>query len=405
MNQRLRIVKKEVRMRMSRLLALSVAVAIVAAACGVGQAPKAIAPDIPSTTLGQVTSAAPTPPPTPPKIVSELVLTATCGLAVFDATSIDLNRFEPFTGDWDELTRGQTQKDYQVAYGWWDAFDWSVAVSTDTSLVLFGQKKQPTTERLPFANAIFEFGDQGWRAVEMGRCRIEMGRDGFGTARFTIDPEDPPGPDTTSLSLLATEGACASGQAPLDREVIAVAVETDTTVNITTLVESAPGPQTCPSNPSFPLSVPLSMPLGDRAIRDTASFPIRDLVWPLPPEDLFLALHTASDPPAPGTANVVTWSGEQSGALLFGPDGWGADPTFIQRFEAPGPMVISAFVTLCDATVGCPDELEPGEVEAIPRVGTECTLVYTPNPGQNILMTIRFGDLSCAIDVKIGGVG
>ncbi len=391
-------------MRKSQLLVLSVAVAIVAAACGIAQTPNAGVSDVPSTTIGQVTSAAPTPPPTQPTIVAEFELTARCGLAEFDANSIDLNRFEPFTGDWDELTRGQTQADYQVAYGWWDAFDWSVAVSIDTSLVLFGQKKQPTTERLPFANAIFEFGDQGWRSVEMGRCRIEMGRDGFGTARFTIDPETPPNPDTTNLSLLATEGACASGRAPVDREVIAVVVETDTAVDITTLIELASGLQTCPSNPSFSMSVPLSTPLGDRSIRNTASYPLGDLVWPLPLEDLFLALRTGGDPPASGAANVIAWSGEQSGALSFGTDRWNPDPTFIQGFEAPGPMIISGFVTLCDETAGCPEELEASEVETIPRVGAECTLIYTPARGQNITMTIRFSDGGCAIDVAIGPI-
>ncbi|NOX21953.1 MAG: hypothetical protein GXP36_02535, partial [Actinobacteria bacterium] len=60
----------------SRLLALSAAVAIVAAACGVAESPSAGVSDIPSTTIGQVTSAAPTPPPTQPTIVAEFELTA-----------------------------------------------------------------------------------------------------------------------------------------------------------------------------------------------------------------------------------------------------------------------------------------------------------------------------------------
>ncbi|VAW09673.1 hypothetical protein MNBD_ACTINO02-1640 [hydrothermal vent metagenome] len=405
MNQRLRIVKKEVRMRMSRLLALSVAVAIVAAACEVAEPPNAGTPDVPSTTRSPTVSTAPAPPSVPSTTIDRSGPTAACGLVEFDASSIDLRLFESFTGEIDPLIGEEAQEEYLLSRDWWASFDWSVVESTDTALLLFGQTRELHDKEPLFANARFELGDEGWQAVSWGGCRIEMGRAGFGPASITINPEDPPNPDTTSLSLLAIEGACASGQAPIDREIIPVVVESEMAVDITTLVASPPGSQTCPLGPRFPITVQLSTELGDRVIRDAASYPVGELVWPLPPEDLFLALLTAGNPPAPGTANVVTWSGEQSGALLFGPDGWNTDPTFIQRFKAPGPMVISGFVTLCDETVGCPEELEPGEIKAIPRIGPECTLVYTPTPGQNIIMTIRFGDLSCAIDVKIGGVG
>jgi hypothetical protein len=398
-------VKRKVRVRKSQLLVLSVAVAIVAAACEVAEPPNAVTPDVPSTTRSPTVSTAPTPPSVPSTTVDQSGLTAACGLVEFDASSIDLRQFEPFTGEIDPLIGEEAQEEYQLSREWWISFDWSVVESTDTALQLFGQTRELRDKEPLFANARFELGDEGWQAVSWGGCRIEMGRDGFGPASITINPEDPPGPDTTSLSLLATEGACASGQAPVDRQVTPLVVETDSTVDITTLVEFPPGSQTCPLGPRFPITVQLSRPLGDRAIRDTSSYPVGELVWPLPPEELFLALLTAGDPPAPGTVNVVTWSGEQTGTLLFGADGWSTDPTFIQRFEGPSPMIISGFVTLCDETAGCPEELEPGEIKAIPRIGPECTLAYTPTPGQNILMTIRFSSGSCAIDVKIGPVG
>ncbi len=413
MNYRHRIVKKKVHMRYGQLLVLSVAVAIVAAACvppespnaGVANSPVTETTAILSTTAGPTESTVRPPPSAPQPAADPFDLTATCGIVEFDAASIDLRQFEPFTGEIDPLMGEEAQEEYQLSRDWWASFDWSIVESTETALLLFGQTRELRDTEPLFANAGFELGDEGWQAASWGECRIEMGRDGFGTASITINPENPPTPDTTSLSLLAIEGACASGQAPVSREIIPVVVESEMAVDITTLVASPPGSQTCQLGPRFPITVQLSTELGDRVIRDAASYPFGDLVWPLPPEELFLALVTAGDPPPPGTANVITWSGEQSGALLFGSDGWGADPTFIQRFEAPGPMVISAFVTLCDATVDCPEDLESGEFETIPRVGTECTMAYTPTPGQNIIMTIRFGSLSCEIDVKIGGVG
>ena len=97
--------------------------------------------------------------------------------------------------------------------------------------------------------------------------------DGFGVATFTLDPDNPPAPDSATLHLLATERACASGQAPVDRQVLPAVVESANVVTITVLVEEPVGAQTCQSNPPFPVTVQLDAPLGDRAIRDAALDP------------------------------------------------------------------------------------------------------------------------------------
>ena len=96
---------------------------------------------------------------------------------------------------------------------------------------------------------------------------------GFGVATFTLDPDNPPAPDSATLHLLATERACASGQAPVDRQVLPTVVESANAVTITVLVQEPVGAQTCQGNPSFAVTVQLDAPLGDRAIRDAAVDP------------------------------------------------------------------------------------------------------------------------------------
>ena len=399
------VVKNKTLVKTNRLLMLSVASAIVAASCGTADAPGAGATGSPSTTVAPPTSivAPPTAPPptsTAPLAAADTTdLTAACGSVEFDAASVDVNQFEPFTDEIGPLIGEPAREEYEVSLDWWASFAWSVVESTNTTLLLFGQEQEPTDERTRFATAMFEFGDQGWQATGWGGCRIEMGLDGYGIATIALDPENPPSANTTTLLLLATERECASGLTPIGREVLPLVVETDTAVNITTLVESSTGIQNCPSNPAFPISIQLSTPLGNRVIRDTALYPAEERLWPLLERAPYLALRTAGDPPTQGTANVVTWTGEHSGALLFGPDGWSTDPTWFQSFEQQPPTIITGFVTPCDETTGCPEELEQEQFETIPRVGDECTLTYTPTPGQDATVTIQFLGSTCTIEL------
>ena len=113
----------------------------------------------------------------------------------------------------------------------------------------------------------------------MGQCRIELEADGWGNARFILDPSVRPDPDSRTLSLLATEVNCAGGQLPVGRDVRAVVLdETETTVSIVILVEPLGG--TCPSNPPFEFQVDLGSPLGDRTILDASVYPPKERAWP-----------------------------------------------------------------------------------------------------------------------------
>jgi hypothetical protein len=98
--------------------------------------------------------------------------------------------------------------------------------------------------------------------------------DTFGAARLSIDPTAAPGPDATTLTLLATEHACASGQPPDGRKIVTTVTETEADVSILVLVEGM-GMATCPSNPPFPVTVQLDQPLGSRQILDGSTLPGR----------------------------------------------------------------------------------------------------------------------------------
>ena len=56
-------------------------------------------------------------------------------------------------------------------------------------------------------------------------------------------------------------------------------------------------------------------------------------------------------------------------------------------------------MTSCDDTAGCEEECEGADCDALPRLGAECTMAYTPIPGQDTTMTVHFTGTSCTIEV------
>jgi hypothetical protein len=103
---------------------------------------------------------------------------------------------------------------------------------------------------------------------------------GWGNASFRIDPRTPPNPSADRVVVQATENACAGGAPPTGRDVQAVVLDENTnSVSIVILVEPTEGAADCPSNPSFPFTVQLGGPLGDRKILDASVYPARQ-EWP-----------------------------------------------------------------------------------------------------------------------------
>ena len=75
----------------------------------------------------------------------------------------------------------------------------------------------------------------------------------------------------TEVHVLATELGCASGREMGDALRGPQVLETETQVIIVFAVEPVVGGADCPGNPSTPVTVELSEPLGDRELVDGAS--------------------------------------------------------------------------------------------------------------------------------------
>jgi hypothetical protein len=118
----------------------------------------------------------------------------------------------------------------------------------------------------------------GWELIGWGQCRIEVAAPGWGTTRFILAAE--PARASTTLTVLATENACASGTQPTDREIRPVVIEDAMNVSIVILVEPPQGDQLCPSNPPFPVEVELGAPLAERTVTDASVQPGLTRPWP-----------------------------------------------------------------------------------------------------------------------------
>ncbi len=194
-------------------------------------------------------------------------LTATCGPVVFSSLPPDLDEFPPLDGDAqsaiDELVNGPTGVE---ADGFDRDYRWSIASRTDQELVLFGQGSGPDGSAL--VDAQFERRDGAWIPTGWGGCRVEITAPGLGPAAVAIDPDQPLDPEDTELSLLINEQACASGQAPIGREIVPLITETEESVTVVVLVAPVEGGAECPGNPWHPVTVTLESPLGSRQLLD-----------------------------------------------------------------------------------------------------------------------------------------
>ena len=199
-------------------------------------------------------------------------LTASCGGAVFDRLPPDTSALAPFNS-FDELDLSGTGGEASYFREFVSGYEWFVTQEGKDWRQLFGQPSRSGGDP-PYASLRIEMRDDEWAPVGWGQCRIELHADGWGNARFVIDPEAPPNPGADRISILATENACAGGQAPEGREVrSAILDEDERSVSIVILVEPTKGGATCPGNPSFPFEVELGSPLGEREILDASVYP------------------------------------------------------------------------------------------------------------------------------------
>ena len=182
----------------------------------------------------------------------------------------------PVFAAWDDLDLAGTGGEL---LGFVEGYDWFVTEESASARSLFGLPRSPGGRTLP-AYASLELRDGRWATVGWGDCRIELGADGWGNARFTMDPSSPPDPSATTLTVLASEMNCAGGGPPDDREVRATVVDdSEEAVAIVILVEPVQGAVTCQGDPDFPFEVALPSAIGDREIVDASVYPF-EVRWP-----------------------------------------------------------------------------------------------------------------------------
>lgn len=195
-------------------------------------------------------------------------LIPSCGGAVFDRLPPDtgaLTRFDSF----DDLDMSRMGGETPYFQEFVSGYEWFVTQEGGSWRQLFGQ----STSGRGYAYLRIESQDDLWTPVGWGQCQIELTAEGWGNARFVLDPKHLPDPGATSIRVLATEVACAGGMPPDDREVRAVVEESEDEISIVILVEPTKGGADCPGNPAFPYEVELSSPIGDRTILDASTYP------------------------------------------------------------------------------------------------------------------------------------
>ena len=102
--------------------------------------------------------------------------------------------------------------------------------------------------------------------------------DRLNQVEIQLDPDSPPDPASATIHLLATERKCASGREMGDALRGPQVVETDSAVIVAFAAIEANEPGfTCQDNPSTPVAVELSQPLGNRTIHDGLYVPPKAL--------------------------------------------------------------------------------------------------------------------------------
>lgn len=224
------------------------------------------------------------PPSTDP--AADPTVTMTCGLVEFTSIPADLDEFPPLGDEAQAVLVAASEGPAGAGYGsLLDDWQWSDASSAPDQLVLFGQAKSdenydPQSGLGRYIEFVFERSGEDWFPYRSGSCRLAVSATGLGPAAMILDPDRKPDPASTELPVLIQERACASGSAPVDREIVPVVTETDSTIEIAMLVAPVKGGAQCPGNPWHPTTVMLASPLGERTVIDASTQPGIERTWP-----------------------------------------------------------------------------------------------------------------------------
>lgn len=203
----------------------------------------------------------------PPVNAASIDVEATCGPVTFSEFPPDLEQFPAPTDEvesaLDELTNGPEGRFLQD-------WEWRIAEDGDGQLVLFGI---PIRDGEGYGSVVFERNGADLFPKNWGGCNLAVEAVGFGPAHTQLDPGRPTDPSSTKIPILVEERACANGGALNGRQQVAVVLETNSTVEIISLVEPLPGMAGCPGNTPNPWVAELESPLGERTIYDAGRIP------------------------------------------------------------------------------------------------------------------------------------
>ena len=152
---------------------------------------------------------------------------------------------------------------------------WRLAARSDDSALYLAP--DPSVEA-GWVSVTARRGDDGrWSVTGWGGCQPQVAFDGLGIGTWQLDPiAPPPNVETTVLSVLVTERACASGRTSAGRIMPPLVIERpDAVVVIFAIRPIVAHSATCPGNPAVPTTVALPASLGDRRLLDGAFLPPR----------------------------------------------------------------------------------------------------------------------------------
>lgn len=149
------------------------------------------------------------------------------------------------------------------------ALTWREAGRTADTIVFLAEQPRNGDERF-WVEIALRLDPAGWQFLGGGDCQPRAILPvGVGPATWIIDPAypDPIAQDST-VHLLVTETACASGESAADRLAPAYVVASPYRIDITIGVHARPGGGRCPSNPPIAVEIDLGSPIDNRPLID-----------------------------------------------------------------------------------------------------------------------------------------
>lgn len=147
----------------------------------------------------------------------------------------------------------------------WPQEDWFILRETEDEILLVHSDADGDS----FMEVSREDDEWAWSGARRGGpCSLHyVTPQDLHTVDWRLDPETPPDPSATTVTVLVTEQECVSGQELGDRLLDPQVVLTNDSLRLAFAAEPPPGDAfTCPSNPETQVTVELPEPLGDREI-------------------------------------------------------------------------------------------------------------------------------------------